>query len=175
MIESASSSGKLAGRISGAVADRRNGYALRQEQQFHGPQGGSTVSDDLIGVLRGHARERAEARAFVYLPDGQSGEVVMTYGELDRLARAIGGRLQEMGLAGERVLLAYPHGLDFIAGFLGCLYGGCTAVPTYLPHRRTLERFGAIVRDAGANLVLSTASAMAQVHDAGAIPWLASE
>ncbi len=91
-----------------------------------------------------------------------------------------------MGLAGERVLLAYPPGLDFIEGFLGCLYAGCTAVPTDLPHRRTLDRFRAISLDADARLVLST-GVDATRHRAAAgtggghserlppIPWLATD
>ena len=85
---------------------------------------------DLIRVLGQHARQRPEQQAFVYLQDGQSDDQFVTYAQLDRRARAIAARLQEMGLAGQRVLLAYPHGLEFIAGFFGCLYAGCTAVPT---------------------------------------------
>ena len=56
-------------------------------------------------------------------------------------------------------MLAYPQGLDFVAGFFGCLFAGCVAVPTYLPTRRTLDRFDAIAADSGASLVLSTAAA----------------
>ena len=124
--------------------------AGRQADRQEGP-------DHLIRVLRNHARERANQPSFVYLPDGQCDDIVLTYVQLDRRARAVASRLQDMGLAGQRVLLAYPHGLDFIAGFFGCLYAGCTAVPTYLPHRRTLDRFRAIVADAEARLILSTA------------------
>ena len=142
--------------------------------------------DDLIGVLCHHAREHPDQPAFVYLLDGQSDDAVLTYAQFDRRARAVAARLQDMGLAGQRVLLAYPHGLDFITGFFGCLYAGCAAVPTYLPHRRTLDRFGAIVADAGARLVLSTAPAVAQyqamtglgsgqTETASPIPWLAAD
>ncbi len=159
-------------------------------KQIRSPEAGLPAArqmplEDMIGVLGQHARERPEQSAFVYLLEGQCGEIALTYAQLDRRARAVAARLQELGLAGERVLLAYPHGLDFVAGFFGCLYAGCTAVPTYLPHRRTVERFGAIVADAGAGLVLSTAAATAQHQaltgsdkgqtNAAAIPWLASD
>ena len=141
--------------------------------------------EDLIRVLCHHAIERPDQRAYVYLHDGSSADAILTYAQLDQRARAIAARLQDLGLAGQRVLLAYPHGLDFITGFFGCLYAGCVAVPTYLPHRRTLERFHAIVADAQARLVLSTASATAQyqamtesgkgqAEKATPIPWLAS-
>ncbi|MGA3067017.1 MAG: aminotransferase class I/II-fold pyridoxal phosphate-dependent enzyme [Tepidisphaeraceae bacterium] len=137
-------------------------------------------------MLCHNAQEHPDRQAFVYLPDGESEGAVLTNAQIDRRARAIAARLQDMGLAGERVLLAYPHGLDFITGFFGCLFAGCVAVPTYLPHRRTLGRFGAIVADAGARLVLSTAGTAAQFQAmtgvgsvqtvaAAPIPWLAAE
>jgi len=118
-------------------------------------------ADDLIRVLCRHALERPDQPAFVYLPDGRSEDAVLTYAQLDQRARAVAARLQDMDLAGQRVLLAYPHGLDFITGFFGCLYAGCVAVPTYLPHRRTLDRFHAIAADAEARLVLSTSLGVA--------------
>lgn len=141
-------------------------------------------ADDLFSVLRRRARKQPHQQAFIYLLDGQTTEVVLTYAELDQRARAIAAQLQDMGLVGQRVLLAFPHGLDFIAAFFGCMYAGCTAVPTYLPHRRTLDHFRAIAVDASAQLVLSTASAIAQhqalsalgngsVDAASPVPWLA--
>ena len=118
---------------------------------------------NLIRVLRRHAEERPRQPACVHLLDGQSDHASLTYAQLDRRARAIAARLQDMGLAGQRVLLVYPPGLDFITAFFGCLYAGCVAVPTYPPHRhRMLDRFHAIAADAGARIALSTASAAAQ-------------
>jgi len=35
--------------------------------------------------------------------------------------------------AGERVLLGFPPGLDFLVGLFGCLYAGLVAVPAYPP------------------------------------------
>src|SRR4030066_328090 len=82
---------------------------------------------------------------------------------LGRRARAIAARLQDMGFAGRCVLLVYPPGLDFITAFFGCLYAGCVAVPTSPPHRhRMLERFQAVVADAGARIALSNASGAAR-------------
>ncbi len=139
----------------------------------------------LIGCLRGHAAQRPDQLAFAFAHDGRA-DLAISFSHLDRRARAIAARLQQMELAGERVILAYPQGLDFIAGFFGCLYAGCVAVPTFLPGRRTLSRFDAIVADAGARLVLSAADAIAQhrtmdVQRIGSggvspsIPWLATD
>ena len=117
----------------------------------------------LISALRRHADERPRQLACVHLLNGQADQASLTYAQLDRRARAIAARLQDMGLAGQRVLLVYPPGLDFITAFFGCLYAGCVAVPTYPPHRhRMLDRFHAIAADAGVRIALSTASAAAQ-------------
>ena len=76
-------------------------------------------------------------------------------------------------------MLAYPPGLEFIAAFFGVLYAGCVAVPTYPPRRRTLDRFAAIARDAGARVALGTASSIAQYKampgQVAAIRWLATD
>ncbi|MGB7591057.1 MAG: AMP-dependent synthetase, partial [Terriglobia bacterium] len=66
----------------------------------------------LIRVLRRHADERPRQPAFVHLLDGQGDHASLTYAQLDRRARAIAARLQDMGFAGQFVLLVYPPGLD---------------------------------------------------------------
>jgi len=117
----------------------------------------------LIRVLRRHADERPRQAACVHLVDGEAEQAKLSYSQLDRRARAVAARLQDMGFAGQRVLLVYPPGLDFITAFFGCLYAGCVAVPTYPPHRhRMLERFRTVAADAGARIALSNAAGAAQ-------------
>jgi hypothetical protein len=56
--------------------------------------------------------------------------------------------LQALGLGGRRVLLLHPPGLDYVAGFLGCLYAAAVAVPAYPPRKqRSLDRLRAIAMD----------------------------
>ena len=58
-------------------------------------------------------------------------ELRLTYGELDRRARALGARLQELGLGGERRLLLYPPGLDsWRASSAACTPGWWRSPPT---------------------------------------------
>jgi acyl-CoA synthetase (AMP-forming)/AMP-acid ligase II/acyl carrier protein len=117
----------------------------------------------LIGALRRQADERPRQPACVHLLNGQTDHASLTYSQLDRRARAIAAHLQDMGFAGQCVLLAYPPGLDFITAFFGCLYAGCVAVPTSPPDRhRMLERFQAIAADAGARIALSNTTGAAQ-------------
>ena len=145
------------------------------------------VPGNLIRTLRRHAEESPDQPAFIHLLDGQSNQAVLTYAQLEQRARAIAAHLQNMGFAGQRVLLVYPPGLDFITAFFGCLYANCVAVPTYPPHRhRMLNRFHAIAADAEASIALSTSCAAAQFqsmigHKSGQaatfsqIRWLATD
>ncbi len=112
---------------------------------------------NLVDLLRHRASHQAHDRAFTYLVDGETEELHLSYQDLDRLARAVAARLQAMNLEGERALLLYPAGLDFIAAFFGCLYAGVVAVPAYPPRRnRSLSRIQAIADDAQAKIALTT-------------------
>ncbi len=117
----------------------------------------------LVSVLCRHGDQRPRQQACVHLLDGLADNASLTYSQLDRRARAIAARLQDMGIVGQRVLVVFPPGLDFTTAFLGCLYAGCVAVPTYPPHHhRMLDRFGIVAADAGAHVALSNASGAAQ-------------
>jgi acyl-CoA synthetase (AMP-forming)/AMP-acid ligase II len=89
----------------------------------------------LIDVCRGHASDQPFRIAYRWLEDGEDESAALTFAELDRRARAIGATLQARGLAGERVLILHPPGLDFVCAFLGCLYAGAAAVPVGVPTR----------------------------------------
>ena len=87
------------------------------------------LGNNLVEILRRRAQEHPEKVAYIFLEDGEKREDPLTYGELDRRARAIAAQLEKDGLSGERALLLYPPGLDFIGAFFGCLYAGVIAVP----------------------------------------------
>jgi acyl-CoA synthetase (AMP-forming)/AMP-acid ligase II len=113
------------------------------------------------------------------LPDGAGDEVQLTYGQLHAAAQAIAGNLQDQTCPGDRALLCFPPGLEFITAFFGALYAGLTAVPAYSPHQlrivESLAHIAAIAADAQAAVVLTTSPirALAKPH-ARAIPELAS-
>lgn len=112
---------------------------------------------NLVDLVRHRVGHQPDDPAFSYLTDGESEIEDLTYRELDRQARAIAAWLESLGLAGERALLLYPAGLEFIAAFFGCLYAGVVAVPVYPPRRnRSLARIQAVADDAGAKVALTT-------------------
>ena len=106
-------------------------------------------------MLRYRCHSQRDDLAFLYLANGESDEIPLTYFELDRQARAIGAWLQEQKLVGKRVLLLYPPGVDFIAAFFGCLYAGSVAVPVYPPRKnRSMLRIQAVAQNANAAIAL---------------------
>jgi 8-amino-7-oxononanoate synthase/acyl carrier protein len=121
------------------------------------PNTEASIAPTIVDLLRQRAAYRPHDRAFTFLLDGENEELHLTYAELDRKARAVGAWLAHSGMAGRRVLLLYPSGLDFIAAFMGCLYGGAIAVPAYPPRKnRSVERIEAIASDADASVALTT-------------------
>jgi acyl-CoA synthetase (AMP-forming)/AMP-acid ligase II len=111
----------------------------------------------LIDVLHEHGRIQADKGAFIFLDQGEIETERLTFGELDRDARKIADRLLGILSPGDRVLLVYPSGLDFVRAFFGCLYAGVIPIPTNAPGRnRSLARLFDIARDAQATLGIST-------------------
>lgn len=111
----------------------------------------------LVEILNLRAEHQPDKQAYTFLADGTTREVSMTYRDLDLRARAIGARLQSLGMAGERVLLLFPSGLEYIGAFFGCLYAGAVAVPAYPPRpNRSLDRIRTISNDARPGLILTT-------------------
>lgn len=123
------------------------------------------IPPDLVELLRHRATYQPDEIAFTFLVDGEDQQIHITNEELDRQARAIGGWLQSLGLEGERALLLYPPGLEFIAAFFGCLYAGVVAVPVYPPRKnRSLQRIQAIAEDAEATVALTTGAVLRRVE-----------
>jgi acyl-CoA synthetase (AMP-forming)/AMP-acid ligase II/acyl carrier protein len=140
---------------------------------------------NLFEVLRWRSEHQPDRRAFTFLRDGEDDEVHITYEALDRRTRAIAALLQRETRPGDRALLLYPSGLEYIAAFLGCLYAAVIAVPVYPPNprrERTLSRLVGIVRDARPSVVLTTsailpiASSLAAGYPEFAdIAWMATD
>lgn len=114
----------------------------------------------IAGALRRRAELTPNRRVFLFLERGQRESGSYTFAELDRKARAIGMRLAEIGAKGKRVLLPHPPGLEFLAGFFGCLYAGATAVPgcSSLLSARQHDRLRFIVKDAEVEFILAAST-----------------
>lgn len=113
----------------------------------------------LVELLIYRAQNQSEQKAYTFLQSVETEAASLTYKELHVQAQAIAASLQALNLGGERALLLYQPGLDFIAAFFGCLYAGVIAVPAYPPRRnQKLSRLQAIAADAQAKIVLTSKS-----------------
>ncbi|QMS92029.1 amino acid adenylation domain-containing protein [Nostoc edaphicum CCNP1411] len=111
----------------------------------------------IVDILRDRSCNMPQTQAFTFLEDGENQELTLTYHELDRRSRAVATQLQALGLSGERAILLYPPGLDYLIAFFGCLYAGVVAVPAYPPrNQRKTPRIQAISIDAQASVALTT-------------------
>jgi natural product biosynthesis luciferase-like monooxygenase protein len=136
-----------------------------------------------IEVTRWRALNEADRLAYTFLGSGQEVKGRLTYGEIDRRARALAALLQSYRAKGERVLLLYPPGLDYVVAFLGCLYADSVAVPAYPPRvSRGLPRLQAIVADAQASLALTTGPSLSMIEpmmahspDLKTLRWIATD
>ncbi|MFZ0924693.1 MAG: fatty acyl-AMP ligase, partial [Candidatus Acidiferrales bacterium] len=122
----------------------------------------------LVEILRWRAFQQPEQRTYTYLIDGEAEGDALTYAALDCQARSIGALLQSYRATGERALLLYPAGLEFITAFFGCLYAGVIAVPLPPPNlakpRRTLPSLRAIISDAQPSVVLTTSAILSNTE-----------
>ncbi|NED83057.1 fatty acyl-AMP ligase [Streptomyces sp. SID11233] len=121
-----------------------------------------SLAGTLVDVLVEHARGvTAGLPLFTALDSaGDRTDRVSAAALLGRV-RAVAAALRTVGAAGDRVIVPALPGLDFHAGFLGCLYAGMIAVPvpplrTGARHRATVrnDRLGMIHRDCAPVAVL---------------------
>ncbi|MBL8892660.1 MAG: aminotransferase class I/II-fold pyridoxal phosphate-dependent enzyme [Planctomycetaceae bacterium] len=110
---------------------------------------------------------KANDLAVRFLQDGESKEVSLTFSKLDERARAIAAKLIAMNMRGQRALLLYQSGLEFVEAFLGCHYAAVIPVPAFPPRRnRNMGRIDAISRDAQAALALTSNDVLERIDRA---------
>lgn len=108
---------------------------------------GSFYASSLLGRLDRHADEFPELTAFTFLGDRGDPET-LTFGQLARRVRSIAAQLENLFQPGDRAVLLFPQGLEFICAYLGCLAAGVVAVPAYPPRRnRKADRLNGMIAD----------------------------
>ena len=135
---------------------------------------------NLVELLRNRALHQPQQVAYRFLTDGETETAQVTYEQLDRQASAIASYLHSLNLSGERALLLYPPGLDYLAAFFGCLYAKVVAVPAYPPRNaRNIPRIQAIVADAKAAIALTNSASIAKTQallkDVTQLQWLTTD
>jgi amino acid adenylation domain-containing protein/non-ribosomal peptide synthase protein (TIGR01720 family) len=120
---------------------------------------------NLVSLVQQRAEARPDDLAYVFLSEQELLLARLTYKQFDLKARTIAAFLQSLELRGERALLLYPPGLEFVAAFMGCIYGGVIAVPAYPPRmNRNALRLASIAEDCQASVALTTAAVLSRFH-----------
>jgi acyl-CoA synthetase (AMP-forming)/AMP-acid ligase II len=103
---------------------------------------------DIVTSSRRLAETHPKRELFRFLQDGEERAVALTCAELDHRARRIAADLQARQIADERVMIALPPGVDYVAALLGCFFAGAVAVPSFPAARsQELRRIIDIARD----------------------------
>lgn len=140
----------------------------------------------LTELLRLRVCHQPHQMAFTFLGASPENAANLTYRELGSRAQAISGALRGIAGTGDRALMLYPAGLDYVCAFFGCLYAGVIAVPSYPPDparlSRTLPRLEAIIADARPRVVLTTTPLLSSLKPRfGLVPalnelqWIATD
>jgi amino acid adenylation domain-containing protein len=118
----------------------------------------------LGALLAERARQNPSMKVFRWLVNGSEEGASLTFADLERRAKVIAGKLRSCACRGDRALLLYGPGLDFIEALFGCFYAGAIAVPAYVPgSRRDYPRIETLMRDAGCSVALTTADSLNSV------------
>lgn len=161
-------------------ASRQSTNVKTVEQLLH-PY--SPPETTLVDRLRYWQSAKPDVTAYQYLSDGVNVSETITFSQLDERVRACAAKLISLGFRGQRALLMYPSGIDFIVAFFGCQYAGVTAVPAYPPRRnRNMGRINTIAEDARTIVALTTREVIERrEHMTGGctalqeMTWLATE
>jgi acyl-CoA synthetase (AMP-forming)/AMP-acid ligase II len=149
------------------------------------PSDPSTAATTIVEVLRTRAASTPQDLAFCWLIDGEEEGPRLTYADLDRQARAVAAALDGTAEPGDRALLLYAPGLEFIPAFFGCLYAGAVPVPAYPPRLDRLAQswqvLSSVARDCRPAVVLTSRNVAALFGGGGAalhlgeLPWVATD
>lgn len=113
----------------------------------------------LVALLARRAAEQADDRAYVFVSDRGTEEAALTFRQLRETATALAARLIASAQPGDRAILVFPPGIEFMVAFFGCLMAGIIAVPMMMPRRNSArDSSAAILANCTPALALTTST-----------------
>ena len=111
----------------------------------------------LVALLEHRAVTQPGDRAFVFLSDRGAREAELTFAQLHERVRALARELMQKGAPGDRALLIFPQGLDFVVALFGCLMAGVVGVPMMVPRRQSSrDSTASITTDCAPRFILTS-------------------
>ena len=116
----------------------------------------------LVALLARRAASQPDERAYVFLSDRGEEEAALTFRELHDAAHALAAQIAGMAQPGDRALLVFPPGLEFLIAFFGCLIARVIAVPMMMPRRNSARDSSAAILSNCEPVLALTSSAFAR-------------
>jgi long-chain fatty acid adenylyltransferase FadD28 len=118
-------------------------------------------------MLRERADRQRDDTAFTFVDyerDWNGIAQSLTWSQVYRRALSVAQALGVRGSTGDRAVIMAPHGLDYIAAFLGAMHAGLIPIPLSVPLGRTdHERVASVLRDTAPAVILTTSSVVGSV------------
>src|SRR5882757_4303161 len=113
----------------------------------------------LVSLLAKRAAMQPDERACIFLGDRGAEEAVLTFRQLHDAAQAFAARLADNARPGDRAILVFPPGVEFMIAFFGCLIARVIAVPMMMPRRQSgRDSSAAIMANCEPVVALTTAA-----------------
>ena len=115
------------------------------------------TSKTLVEILEKRAQYAPDQLAYTFIEDGEKSKEQLTHAQLYRRAKIVASELQHHNLQGERAILLYRPGLEYVIGYFGCLMAGVIAVPVHTPiTKKANAQLTGIITDCEATTILTT-------------------
>jgi acyl-CoA synthetase (AMP-forming)/AMP-acid ligase II len=116
----------------------------------------------LVTLLAQRAETQPDDPAYLFLSDRGAEETALTFRGLYEAAQALAVRLTRIARPGDRAILVFPPGLEFLVAFFGCQLARVIAVPMMVPRRQS-------ARDASSGIMANCEPVVALTNPAFAI------
>ncbi|CAB9513695.1 D-alanine--D-alanyl carrier protein ligase [Seminavis robusta] len=126
----------------------------------------------ILEALAHHAMETPDKLLYTWVDIKCREERRLTFKQLEDESNAVAARLLKLGCQkGDRVMVAYPFGLEFLAGMLGAMKISVIPCSIYPPNPNQLKtdmpKFRGFAEDAGATVALSNVTFAAAMTATG--------
>lgn len=99
----------------------------------------------------------ADRICYRFLDRGETESATLTFAGLDERARALAAGLLGIAAPGDRILLVFEPGPDFLEALVACIYAGLVAIPAPAPRPgASLDRLEGMARSSSARLILTS-------------------